>query len=149
MFDDSEVNLKFDIEVRGRPVKGYGSMVATHCFLALLVNDTVVDTLSFDPSNSHGWQDADPDDHSRGKVVVQTNCEWETWSSLASAFKRYAGRSVYVLGNHNCCHVVMGALVATNLKDAKTGIHFARTANNTWHSYNGQLGTEDYIKKNA
>lgn len=143
-------NIRFSIEVRARPIQGTGSTFATHCFLVLLnASGEVVDSLSFDPSNSIGWSDADPTNVERGSVVMTTDCEYETWSGLRDAFKRWANRSPYVLGHHNCCHVVMGALVSTNLPQAKLGIHFARSANATWHDLNGNPSTKDFYKKNV
>lgn len=141
---------KYNIAVRARPVNHpLGQFVATHCYLALLCPEGVVDTLSFDPSNSIGWSDGDPENSSRGELVVERNCDEQAWQSLKDAFKRGANRGVYVLGHHNCCHAVMDALVATNLTNAKAGIHFARDANMTWHDANGNLGTSEYIKKNV
>jgi hypothetical protein len=147
---EAEPNVEYDIVVRARPVKHpLGQYVATHCYLALLdAGDKIVDTLSFDPSNSVGWHDAEPDNASCGTVVVEKRCEMSTWDDLAKAFKRYAGKNPYVLGHHNCCHAVMDALVSTNLRGAKQGIHFARTSNNTWHNANQNLGADDYLKKN-
>jgi hypothetical protein len=145
----SHINVRFSIQVRGRPVQGLGGAVATHCFLVLLdQNGEVVDSLSFDPSNSVGWQDADPQNDSRGSVEVEARCSLASWEGLAKVFKQGANRKVYVLGNHNCCHAVMEALVGTNLTNANAGIHFARVSNNTWHTINGNLASADYIKKN-
>jgi hypothetical protein len=143
--------VQYDIVVRARPVgHPLGQYVATHCYLALLdPGDKVVDTLSFDPSNSVGWNDASPDDASLGTVVVERLCEISTWEELSEAFKRCATRTTYVLGHHNCCHAVMDALVSTSLSGARLGIHFARTANNTWHNLNQNPSTASYVKKNV
>jgi len=146
----SQVNTLYDIQVRARPVQHpVAKYFATHCYLVLLDQSCeVVDSLSFDPSNSIGWCDADPGNHSRGSRVVHRNCEMPTWEDLSAEFKRHAVRKLYVLGNHNCCHAVMDALVATNLTDAREGIHFARVANNTWGNVNQNLDSESFIKKN-
>jgi hypothetical protein len=145
-----DINVLFKIAVRARPIKGMGGTVATHCYLALLdQNNKVVDTLSFDPSNSNGRNDADPTDYSRGSVIVEGDCNISTWKELASNFIKYADAKPYILANHNCCNAVMDALVSTSLTHSQVGIIFAREANDTWANWNGVLDGDSYSKKNS
>jgi hypothetical protein len=139
----------FDIVVRGRPVKGKAGKIATHCYLALKGGNIIVDTLSFDPSNSIGWNDADPKNSERGEVVVARSCRMDDWSSLKRSFIDRATAQSYNLRTHNCCHAVMESLVCTNLERAGNGVAFARDANETWHDFMGTLAPEEFVKKNS
>jgi hypothetical protein len=148
---DVDVNVSFSIEVRCRPVQGVGGLVATHAFLVLLdAAGQVVDSLSFDPSNSVGWQDADPTNVSRGSAVVTAACDAAQWKELADAFKARAGRCPYALGTHNCCNAVIEALggcASLPTAGARGGIHLARVANNAWATGNQVPDTDLLVKK--
>jgi hypothetical protein len=148
MDHDAQPNDRFVVEVRGRPVRGIRGAFATHCFIALLdARENVVDSLSFDPSNSDHGRDERPTDCSRGRVIVEKACDRATWEKLSAAFKSYANRSPYVLRHHNCCDVVIGALLAAELNNVRAGIRFARAANNMWHWVKGALEPAAYSKK--
>ena len=118
----------YTIETRGRPVLGSAGVVATHCYLVLLDEDrNVEDSLSFDPSNSVGSKDASPENTSRGSVVLGTNQSISVWKQLKSSYSSFAS-AAYNLRNHNCCHAVMAALVASNLPRAATGTRLTANA---------------------
>lgn len=148
---DVDVNLSFSIEVRCRPVQGAAGPAATHAFLALLdASGEVVDSLSFDPSNSVGWQDGDPSNVSRGSQVVTAACDAAQWKELAEVFKARAGRCPYALGAHNCCNAVIEALGGCSslpTVGVNRGIHLARVANNAWATFNLVPDTGLLIKK--
>jgi hypothetical protein len=149
---------QYQIEVRARPVgHPLGQFVATHCYLALVDPDKgqVMETLSFDPSNSNGWSDAKPTDQTLGSRLVHTILGKKNlflWSDLAAAFKQRAGSpEKYNLRTHNCCNAVMDALITCNgalMAGRDDAIEFARRANDTWANIHGVLPTSDYIKKN-
>ena len=142
--------IRYRIAVRGRPVQGPGGAFATHCYLVLLSGTTVIDSLSFDPSNSVGWQDADPSNTQRGEQTVESNCDISRWERLAEAFQaNVTQKKTYSLSTFNCCHAVMGGLVATNLEHATQAISFARSANNTWDNINRNASAGEFEKKNA
>jgi hypothetical protein len=144
----STVVRKFDIEVRTRPISGYGGAMATHAFIVLLEGYTVVDSLSFDPSNSIGLEDGDPGNDSRGRAVVGTDVQMETWSELKDAFQR-AANSPYDLRNHNCTHAVSIALTSGPwLPGAMDGVRLVHDANKAWDTANGRLSADDFYGKN-
>lgn len=141
--------MPYKIVVRGRPVQGPVGVFATHTFLAIVDEvGKVIDSLSFDPSNSIGSADADPYNLSRGGIVVQRNATQKQWDQLKECYKMFA-RISYKLAGHNCCDAVKKALVSTNLEFASRGIAFASKANATWDKCNCVLGSEDYEKKNV
>jgi|GEM_PF-2217115 len=146
--NNQSTGKKYDIVVRTRPVNGYGSILATHAFIVLLEGNRVVDSLSFDPSNSIGLEDGSPDDDSRGSKVIGTNVTTSTWTELKEAFQRVA-INTYNLGNNNCTHAVFGALNSGPwLPGSFEGMTLARDANKTWDFINRRLSAEQDSKKN-
>lgn len=146
--NNQSTGKKYDIEVRTRPVMGYASFLATHAFIVLVEGDRVVDSLSFDPSNSIGLEDKRPYDYSRGKVVIGTNVKTSTWTELKEAFQR-AAINTYSLQYNNCTHAVVNALISGPLlPGSHAGATLARDANSTWDFIHGRLSATDDSKKN-
>lgn len=139
----------YTVEVRTRPVSGYADALASHAFIVLLDGVRVIDSLSFDPSNSIGLEDARPDDDSRGSVILGREVKMDTWLELKDAFRR-AARSVYSLGSYNCTHAVCAALIAgPNFPSILAGLELARRANRTWDALHGRMSAQDDYKKNV
>jgi len=130
----------YKIEVRARPVKGWMGIFATHCFIAKIQYGEVKDSLSFDPSNSNGRKDSEPDNIRKGKVVVWSDLNYEKWELkwkiLSGKFEEYGNKRKYNLATHNCCHAVIDALNNTefsNVNYLNEGINFAKKANKMWY----------------
>ncbi len=141
----SESSGTYIIEVRARPVTGLGGLVATHTFIVLLDGSKVIDSLSFDPSNSVNGSDADPTNDVRGNVVIGQQISTAMWRELVRAFNR---RTPYNLHTNNCTHAVADALIATNFEGATGGIALARNANQTWDAVHRRLSAPATMRKN-
>lgn len=111
------VQKKYIIELRKRPVQGMLGMIATHEFLVKLDQEgNLIDSLSFDPSESDGLTDNDPYNKSRGSTLVSETATDDDWRQLREAYVSFARRQ-YNVNNHNCTHAVENALNATNMKE--------------------------------
>ena len=142
---------RYYVTVRLRPILTPGlSKFATHGYIAKIDNNNkIIETLSFDPSNSIGSEDAQPSDASWGEVMVGTDVSDEAWEDIKQRFLGFSHSSRgYSLRKRNCCHAVMNTLANTGLSilENKTeGIKFAYWGNQTWNYWASAPSLQSYL----
>ena len=139
------------VTVRLRPV-GMAALryVAVHGYIAKKnQKGEILETLSFDPSNSVGISDAKPEDASWGEVMVGTNVTEAEWESISKFFTEFSQSDQgYNLRKRNCCHAVIQTLIVAKfkvLKNKNEGIKFAYWANQSWNRINSVATLANYL----
>jgi len=137
---------------RARPVGGFWGLAgyaATHTFLVLLDSrGEVIDSLSFDPSNSVGSKDAAPENSTRGeRAIISGNAEAMRgkWGTLRSRYEEFA-KTPYRLGTHNCTHAAEYALNGIN-KEGLPALAENAAKNSWWDWGWGRETPENVTKK--